>query len=309
MIEAVASGTDSGGRGGVVVPAAVHRDVPPRRQLLAQPGARPPRLAPRHWTTTRRPRPGSGPTRARATPRSSTPTTRRCGRRGDDPGRGRRGWTSRRARPPPTPRRTVTVWSGPDGAGGARGRRPAPGPAPRRGQRPGRVGGGAGGGRDARRLPAGADAHSARCPTGSASSGPATGCAGTTTPRRRPRRRCWPRWPGSPRSCSSPAGATRASTWVPWPPTAPPVRAVVAIGEAAGRGRGRLRGGRCRSAAAVHGAAPWRRPPALARAGRRRAALTRAAPASTGTASYAARGDDFAAHRQPQRLEEGEGPC
>ena len=63
MIEAVTGGLRGRGGRGVVLPAAVHRDLPARGQLLAQPGPGSSRLASDPRPLRRRPRPGSGRTR------------------------------------------------------------------------------------------------------------------------------------------------------------------------------------------------------------------------------------------------------
>ncbi len=112
--------------------------------------------------------------------------------------------------------RTATVRDGRlivDDRPSARRRRPAPGPAPRPGQRAGRRGHGAGRSAwptDGRRPDA---AHLRRPPPpGAAGRGGRRACPGTTTPRPPPRTPPRPRSGLRRRSCSSPAGATRAST-------------------------------------------------------------------------------------------------
>ena len=129
-----ASRRRGGGRRGVVVPAAVHRRVPARGQLLAQPGRGPPGLAPVDG-----PLPGGqGPHLGRPGPgRRRRGQRRRPGRDGRG-GRRRPPVCRRRWTPAPSPSR-VRPTSASTAAGrlrrardgdGRRDRRPAAGPCP-----------------------------------------------------------------------------------------------------------------------------------------------------------------------------------
>ena len=222
-------------RRGLLVPAGPHRGVPAIGGHVAEPRRGPPRLA-------RGPRPT---TSARQGPDLGEPgdgRRRRRQRRG--PG-GRRGGHA-------TPADACVTFGspagdyhidgerlvGPDGARAGVGRRPVAGPAARRGERPRALATALAAGGVGRGLPGGATRRRPLAPPRRARR-PTSAASGTTTTRRRRRPRPSPRRsPASRSPCSSPGGATRASTsgrsgGAPTAGGARRVRAVVAIGEAA----------------------------------------------------------------------------
>ncbi len=69
-----------------------------------------------------------------------------------------------------------------------------------------------------RRVPGGAATVHRPAPPGGAGGRARRGALVRRLEGRRRRHRCWPRWPGSSRSCSSRAAATRVSTWACWRP-------------------------------------------------------------------------------------------
>ena len=193
---------------------------------------------------TRRPRPGSGPT---------TPTAALAVANADDPvvmrwapaGERTQTFGSRSSRPTGTsPTAGSSVPAASTCSPSTSCTRSLPHDCSqrprRRGHRPGRRG-------HARRRPTALSAPFAASPIGSSWWARLVGCAGTTTPRPpRPTPR-WPRCRASPRPCSSPAAATRASTWPTLGALAPHLRAVVAIGEAAAEVEAAFAGARRRS--------------------------------------------------------------
>ena len=177
----------------------------------------------------------------------------------------------------------TACWSGPAATELVARRRAVAGPAPRR--RSTRSP------RPATALAAGATLDGVRTALADVRGPRPSGAAGRRARRRALVRRLqghhaarhrWPRSPASPRSCSSPAAATRASTSRRWPTPAAASRAVVGIGEA---GR---RGGRAPSPRPPGRTSPTSMADAVAAAPARRAAATpsccrRGAPRSTGT--------------------------